>query len=278
MAEAEAEAGIASDRKARGKRKRLNAKQSRNSPDFIDLHLHVNPAKRPAIDPGAEAGLISGVERESADRGRGGTVPLPIGRNAFRQRNTSCTEIHFAEKSIQTIVTDDGHIAENWVNQQKGQEIVGFDLEWRPNFRKGSDNKTALLQLCTDNGCLIIQMLFLDFIPEALVRFLKDPGVKLVGVGIGCDVAKLRNDHGLECGGQHELGVLAVERLEMRELKQVGLKGLAMEVLGLSLSKPKSISTSNWACRTLGESQIRYACIDAYVSFAIGKKLLEPKN
>jgi len=193
-------------------------------------------------------------------------------------RNTSCTEIHFAERSIQTTVTDDGHVVENWVNQQTGQQIVGFDLEWRPSFQKGWENETALLQLCTDNGCLIIQMLFLDFIPEALVRFLKDPAVKLVGVGIEHDVEKLLCDHSLECGGQLELGALAAERLERRELKQAGLKGLAMEVLGLRLSKPKSISMSNWAWGILQERQIRYACIDAFVALAIGKKLLEREN
>lgn len=276
-----AEAGITRDGRARRRRKRTPAQQGWNGQDFIDSRLHVNPAKRPSIDRWAEAGFISRGQREQhniAHRAGVGTVPLPFRRNSFGQRNTSCIEIDFEGKSIQTTVTDDGRVAENWVNQQKGQEIVGFDLEWRPNFQKGSDNKTALLQLCTDNGCLIIQMLFLDFIPEALVRFLKDPGVKLVGVGIDQDVTKLRNDYGLECGGQLELGTLAVKRLERQELKQGGLKGLAMEILGLSLLKPKKISTSNWACRTLREGQIRYACIDAYVSFAIGKKLLEPEN
>jgi len=192
--------------------------------------------------------------------------------------NTTCTEVHFAEKSIQTTVTDDGRVVENWVNQQTGQEIVGFDMEWRPSFQRGWENDTALLQLCTDNGCLIIQMLFLDFIPEALVSFLKDPGVKLVGVGIERDAAKLMNDHGLECGGQVELGALAAEKLERRELKQAGLKGLAKEVLGLRLSKPKSISMSNWAWAILQHRQIQYACIDAFVSLAIGKKLMESEN
>merc|ERR1711915_782152 len=192
--------------------------------------------------------------------------------------NTTYTEVHFKEKSIQTTVTSDGSVIENWVNQQTGQEIVGFDLEWRPSFQKGWENDTALLQLCTDNGCLIIQMLFLNFIPEALVRFLKDPGVKLVGVGIRHDVEKLMSDHGLECGGQIDLGVLAAEKLERRELKQAGLKGLAMEVLGLRLSKSKSISMSNWAWAILQYRQIQYACIDAFVSLAIGKKLLKSEN
>ena len=77
------------------------------------------------------------------------------------------------EKFIQTIVTDDGYTTMNWFNKQKGQEIVGFDLEWRHSFGKGLDNKTTLIHLCTDDGFFIIQMLFLDSIPESLVRFLK---------------------------------------------------------------------------------------------------------
>lgn len=54
-------------------------------------------------------------------------------------------------------------------------------------------------------------MLFLNFIPKALVMFLKYPGVKLVGVGIRRDVEKLMSDHGLECGDQIDLGALATE-------------------------------------------------------------------
>lgn len=205
-------------------------------------------------------------------------VSQQTGQEAGTDTNTTYTEVHFKGKSIQTTVTSDGSVVENWVNQQTGQEIVGFDLEWRPNFQKGWENDTALLQLCTDNGCLIIQMLFLNFKPEALVRFLKDPGVKLVGVGIEHDVEKLMCDHGLECRGQIELGALAAEKLERRQLKQAGLKGLAMEVLGLHLSKSKSISMSNWAWAILQYRQIQYACIDAFVSLAIGKKLLKSEN
>ena len=73
-------------------------------------------------------------------------------------------------------------------------------------------------------------MLYLDFIPKYLVGLLKDTKMKLVGAGIGCDMAKIRIDHGLECTGHHKLGALEAERLERMELKQVKLKGLAMEV------------------------------------------------
>lgn len=222
---------------------------------------------------------VQSLQRYIAKRVLGVGSPVPIGIYGSRQTITSSTQINLAGKSIQATLTDDGHVAESWVYQQTGQKIVGLDMEWRPCFKKGgSENKTALLQLCTDNGCLIIQMLFLNFMPEALVGFLKDPEIKLVGAGVRADVAKLKRDHGLECGDPVELGRLAAEKFGRQKLKQAGLKGLAIEVLGLTLPKSKRVSMSNWASRKLQEKQVEYACIDAFVSFSIGKKLLEPEN
>lgn len=222
---------------------------------------------------------VERLQRYIAKRALGVSSPVPIRTNGSRQTITSCTQIHFAERSIQTTLTDNGSVAESWVSQQTGQEIVGLDLELQPCFTKGgSQNKTASLQLCTDNSCLMIQMLFLDSIPETLVGFLKDLGIKLVGAGVRADVAKLNHDYGLECGGPVELGHLAAERFGNQKLKQAGLKCLAMEVLGLSLSKPKTICWSNWSARELQVRQVEYACIDAFVSLSIGKKLLEPEN
>ena len=51
-------------KKYQRKRKRKNVDQSRNNPNFIDLHLHVNSAKKTAIDPGAEETIISNVKTE----------------------------------------------------------------------------------------------------------------------------------------------------------------------------------------------------------------------
>jgi len=54
----------------------------------------------------------------------------------------------------------------------------------------------------------------------------------------------------------------------------LGLKGFAREVLGLAMEKPRSVTMSNWEKLDLEEAQIRYACIDAYVSYKLGEKIL----
>ena len=51
-------------KKYQRKRKRKNVDKSRNNPNFIDLHLHVNSAKKTMINPGAEETIISNVKAE----------------------------------------------------------------------------------------------------------------------------------------------------------------------------------------------------------------------
>lgn len=242
--------------------------------------------KRPRIetpcDPDHVASRVERVKRYIAKRsvyvGQG--LDLPYRKAGFLDRNTQCTRVQFASHNIELTLTDSGCQAQEWVRQWTGKNcIVGLDVEWRPSFVKGVENPAALLQLCTENSCLILQLLYVDAMPAGLVGFLKEPGVSLVGVGVGNDVKKLRRDHGLECQSKVvELASLAAEKLQRSELKTMGLKGLALAVLGLELAKPKQITMSNWASRYLKQKQIEYACIDAFVSFAIGKKLYDPES
>lgn len=59
----------------------------------------------------------------------------------------------------------------------------------------------------------------------------------------------------------------------MKELKNAGLKNMARFVLGKEMEKPKSVTRSRWDNRRLTPDQVHYACIDAYVSFEIGRVL-----
>ncbi len=36
-----------------------------------------------------------------------------------------------------------------------GAALVGFDIEWRPNFSKYEDNDTAVIQIATNDACLV---------------------------------------------------------------------------------------------------------------------------
>ena len=49
---------------------------------------------------------------------------------------------------------------------------------------------------------------------------------------------------------------------------------MAKELVGLEMEKSKAVCTSEWQSKELTQTQIEYACIDAYASFKIGKMIL----
>jgi exonuclease 3'-5' domain-containing protein 2 len=63
--------------------------------------------------------------------------------------------------------------------------VIGFDIEWRPNFIKGRpENRVACVQLADQSGVAIIQVSGMTSLPEILVQILQDAGIMKVGVGI----------------------------------------------------------------------------------------------
>jgi exonuclease 3'-5' domain-containing protein 2 len=63
--------------------------------------------------------------------------------------------------------------------------VVGFDIEWRPNFIKGRpENRVACVQLADPTGVAIVQVSGMTSLPQTLVQILQDAGIMKVGVGI----------------------------------------------------------------------------------------------
>jgi ribonuclease D len=58
------------------------------------------------------------------------------------------------------------------------------------------------------------------------------------------------------------------------ELAKAGLKGIASAVMGVNIEKPRNVTMGLWDAYELSDEQIEYACIDAFVSFEVGRKLL----
>ncbi|KAL5706960.1 exodeoxyribonuclease I [Ranunculus cassubicifolius] len=152
--------------------------------------------------------------------------------------------------------------------------IVGLDIEWRPNRHANTDNPVATIQLCVGRRCLIFQPIYAPAIPKSLIDFLNNPTYRFVGVGIEEDIEKLLLDYDLRVANPVDLRPLAVAKLENNELRNAGLKNLASAVCGMEIEKPKRVTMSRWDIEWLTYEQIQYACVDAFLSFEIGKKLL----
>ncbi|PNY01633.1 werner syndrome-like exonuclease-like protein [Trifolium pratense] len=59
---------------------------------------------------------------------------------------------------------------------------------------------------------------------------------------------------------------------------RTGIKSLAVRVIGKSVQKPKKVSMSRWDNPWLYADQVKYATVDAFVSFEIGRRLYSIQN
>ena len=112
--------------------------------------------------------------------------------------------------------------------------VIGFDLEWRPNFIKGqSQNPVALLQLSTPHHAYLFQLIrwcrppnirsgqsnqrqaeAAEALGPQLAEILLDENILKVGIGIKADVTKFLTDYGIRVGGMLDLSDYANERLD----------------------------------------------------------------
>ncbi|KAJ8539594.1 hypothetical protein K7X08_013846 [Anisodus acutangulus] len=185
-------------------------------------------------------------------------------------------DVHFYTDTIKTTVTSNPDIITQWISQTLSTTrhvIAGLDVEWRPNFNRNQQNPVALLQICVDRRCLIIQLLYCHSIPESLVNFLGNRDYAFVGVGVDSDVEKLLEDYEISVKNVVDLRGKAADVYEMRNLRNAGLKELCNVVLGREIAKPRSVTMGRWDCKWLSLGQIQYACLDAFVSFEIARHL-----
>ncbi|GAB2267093.1 hypothetical protein Dimus_002077 [Dionaea muscipula] len=180
---------------------------------------------------------------------------------------------------IKTTVTEDPMTVDEWISEiydtyqtDDRELIVGLDVEWRPNYG-GYINPVATLQLCVGHHCLIYQLMYTPFIPDSLEEFLGDSDCCFVGVGIGRDVDKLMVDYNLAVENTVDLASLAAEEMGLR--RNAGLKELAWEVFGWQVEKPRWVTMGRWDAELLSHDQIKYACLDAFLSSEIGEILLD---
>lgn len=139
----------------------------------------------------------------------------------------------------------------------------------QPNRIRGArQNPIAVLQLCVGHRCLVYQIIHATVFPISLCSFLAHSGFTFVGVGIADDARSLRDVYGLEVSKVLDLRDLAANSPHRPpELRSAGLKRMTLAVMEAHIAKPREVTMSDW-------EQVEYACIDAYVSFEVGRLLL----
>ena len=156
-------------------------------------------------------------------------------------------------------VAEDSKSFNRFASRLKKQRVLGFDIECKPNFKRGPNNPPALIQLATADQAFLFR-LFPVMKLGRLIEILEDPEIIKTGVAIKDDHKNLNKIEDFKPAGFEDLATLA----KSLEVEQTGLRNLTAIFFRQRLSK--SAQLSNWQKRPLTPSQINYAATDAWIS------------
>ncbi|XP_023573349.1 Werner syndrome ATP-dependent helicase isoform X2 [Octodon degus] len=168
--------------------------------------------------------------------------------------------------------SDCSFLSEDISKSLSAGDVIGFDLEWPPLYRKGKLSRIALIQLCvSEDKCYLFHISSMSVFPRGLKMLLENERIKKAGVGIEGDQWKLLRDFDIKLKSFVELTDVANQKLKCAEIWS--LNGLVKHLFGKQLLKDKSIRCSNWSNFPLSEDQKLYAATDAYAGLIIYRKL-----
>jgi len=145
--------------------------------------------------------------------------------------------------------------------------VLGFDTETRPTFKKGRKNAVSLIQLSTGDLACLFRINKIG-IPDELSGLLSDPSVIKAGVAVHDDIRFLKNVKKFTPDGFVELQTLVKDF----GIQSSGLKKLSAIILGFRISKRQQVT--DWEAEQLSEAQQIYAATDAWVCHQIYRKLI----
>lgn len=166
------------------------------------------------------------------------------------------------------VVADNLETYREVISEFRNSEIIGFDTETRPSFKKGRKNKVSLIQLANSEIACLFRINRIGM-PDELVSILSDPSIIKAGVAIHDDIRYLKNIKNFNPEGFVDLQGF----VKGFGIQSSGLKKLAAIVLGFRISKRQQIT--DWEATELTEAQQVYAATDAWVCYEIYKKLIQ---
>jgi ribonuclease D len=148
------------------------------------------------------------------------------------------------------------------IQEIRKYDVLGFDTETKPVYKKGVNNRIALIQISNSNVAWLFRVNKIG-IPDELRSFLEDESLLKIGAGLLDDMRKLRQIVRFTPGGFLDLQ----KYVEAFKIESKSLKKMVAIVLGYKISKSQQLS--NWESDSLTDQQIRYAATDAWVCLEI---------
>lgn len=167
-------------------------------------------------------------------------------------------------------VVDNLDKVESAITRLRDCDLIGFDTETRPSFKKGHSYNVALMQLSSANECFLFRLNKIG-LPDKLKELLEDETKIKVGLSIHDDFRNLHKTYEFEPQGFVELQ----QYVTNWNIIDKSLSKLYGILFGKRLSKSQRLS--NWEADQLADSQQNYAALDALACIRIYKHLKEGK-
>jgi len=148
--------------------------------------------------------------------------------------------------------------------------VWGFDTESKPTFVKEQvSDGPHIVQLAVAERAWVFQLHDMAC-RERVAALLAHAAHGKAGFGLRDDNLRIRAKLGVEPMGVIELNTVFRER---GYRKDMGVKAAVAVLFEQRFAKSKKAATSNWAARTLSESQVLYAANDAWAALRVAQAL-----
>lgn len=143
------------------------------------------------------------------------------------------------------------------VNDLRNSNIIGFDTETKPSFKRGEHNTVSLLQLSNAQCCYLFRLHKIGF-STAIKNLLEDAGVRKIGLSVHDDFRAL----------SHWMPMRPTNFIELQYyVKAFGIEEMSLQkifaiIFNKKISKRQQLS--NWEAPTLNDAQQLYAATDAW--------------
>lgn len=160
--------------------------------------------------------------------------------------------------SGEIVVVDKEEDVDEAVQYLNTQDVLGFDTETRPSFKKGRRYKMSLLQLSSAEQCYLFRLNYIG-LPDSLKAVLENKNIEKIGAAIHDDLKDLKKVNTFIPQGFVDLQKWVVPF----GISALSVQKLSAVVLGYRVSKSQRLS--NWDNDILTPAQQAYAATDAWV-------------
>lgn len=150
-------------------------------------------------------------------------------------------------------------------------DILGFDTETRPSFKKGQQNKVSLLQVSTRDTCFLFRLNRIGLCP-AIKKLLETKKVKKIGLSWDDDIRSLKALGDFKPQGFFELQ----QHMQELGIEDISLAKLYANIFEQRISKREQLS--NWEADVLSAKQQGYAATDAWACIMLYEEYMRLKT